>query len=258
MDRLAQRSDERPMTDQTQLARAARGLLDGLASELARRSNGEPTLAPFAAELAAMQSDRVQRGPFPALDHPGMSQLESALAAMPDDLALAPSVRSAARTMDWSQIFSGGGIEPNLAEGMLAAQAAGTYGVFASDRSAAGLFLLAPKILYPPHTHTAAEIYVVLSGNLDLVHGVDGAPFRVGPGEVSITPPNRLHALMTGDEPVLAAYVWIGDIYCRNWWWDRDPSGAWRRTAWRRAANGPWQAEHSEPITPDLMAKAHP
>jgi mannose-6-phosphate isomerase-like protein (cupin superfamily) len=246
------------MADEAELLRgAAADCLRAISAELAGRAAGDPRLAPFASGIALIGTGAVQRGPFPRLDHPAMAHLETALESAPEGGALRDAALAAARWLDWSQVFAGGGIEPALVEGMLAAQLAGSYGCFASQEIAAGLFLLAPGIFYPLHSHAAAEIYCCLSGALQITHGVDGAPFDLAPGNHSVTPPNRLHSLRTGEAPVLVIYVWSGDLMAPNWWWDRDADGNWRRTAWHRAPGEPWKPVHSEPVTAAVMAEAH-
>lgn len=239
------------------LAGTGRRYLAALTEDLSARSAVDPVLRPFADQLAGIATDAVQRGPFPWQAHPAMAHLEPALAAADGAPALLDAAIEAARILDWHQVYAGGGIEPKLAEGMMAAQAAGTYGCFASQTIAAGLFLLVPGIYYPLHTHPAEEIYYCLSGELEIQHGLEGTPFTIGAGEYSVTPPSRLHALRTKDVPVLIAYTWIGDLRGPNWWWDRDAHGRWQRTAWFRSPGKSWAPERTEPVTDATMAEAH-
>lgn len=212
---------------------------------------GDRELVPFVAAIEAIDIAAPRRSAAPRLTHPAMSYLSEAAASLAD-------ARFAASTdaLDWGQVFEGGGIETSLAEGMLAAQFAGSYGRFASDTMATGLFLLAPGIRYPLHTHSAGEVYYCLSGQLRLQHGIEGNPFDLERGEHSITPPHRLHALETCAAPVLLAYVWTGDLSGANWWWSRGETG-WQRTAWRRNPGEPWRPGNVEAVTPEIMAQAH-
>lgn len=238
------------------MADGVRAFLAALTQDLSERAKVDPGLVPFAQDLSEVRTDAVQRGPFERLDHPAMAHLEQALGlAKGRDAALGPALE-AARTLDWLRTFAGGGIEESLAQGMLAAQAAGTYGCFASRTLAAGLFLLAPGIRYPLHTHAAAEIYYCIAGRLRIQHGLDGAPFELAAGGYSITPPNRLHALETGTEPALLIYVWRGDLGGPNWWWSRHEDGAWQRTAWLRKPGESWKPSRSEPVTEEVMLEA--
>lgn len=239
------------------MAEAARAFLTALTRDLSARSGADPGLAPFVQDLSQVETAAVQRGPFETLDHPAMEHLEQALDSAGGCDGLLDSALAAARALDWQQVFAGGGIEETLAEGMLAAQAAGTYGCFASNTLAAGQFLLAPGIRYPLHTHGAAEIYYCLSGRLRIQHGLEGAPFELAAGDYSITPPNRLHALETGSEPALLIYVWRGDLAGPNWWWEQGEDGAWRRTAWLRQPGEPWKPSRNELVTEEITGEAH-
>lgn len=232
--------------------------LQALASDLTDKSASDAALKPFVAALHTIDTSRQQRGPLPLLQHPTMARLDQALAKVAGSSRLLGEAAAAAQHLDWGQIYGGGGdMDPVLAEGMLAAQAAGTYGCFASDRIATGQFLLAPGVHYPLHTHSAPEIYYCLSGRIDIQHGVDAKPFSLSAGDYSITPPHRLHALTVGDEPTLLIYAWIGDLRAPIWIWSQNDSDRWVRQAWRREPGEPWKVEHTEPVTAGMMAEAH-
>ncbi|MEM8989136.1 MAG: dimethylsulfonioproprionate lyase family protein [Pseudomonadota bacterium] len=245
------------MLSKEEFSGRARACLTALATDMAARSAFDTRYCSFATALREVKTDRIQRGPYPKLEHPTLSLLDGALGAMPRS-PLAVSAGAAAQVLDWIPVFEGGGIDPILAEGMLAAQIAGSYGCFASTEMAAGLFLLAPGVHYPLHTHAAAEVYACLSGTLWITHGLDAAPFPLRPGEVSLTPPHRLHALETRAEPALLAYIWTGEVICTNWWWSQGQDGAWQRTAWRREPGEPWRPVRSEAVSPAAMAEAMP
>ena len=162
----------------------------------------------------------------------------------------------AADDLDWSQIYEGDGLDQNLAEGMLAAQCVGTYGRHPSDTVAAGLFLLAPDIHYPLHTHAAYEVYLCVSGRLQLRHGMPGAPFEIQRGELSITPSGRVHELKTYSEPVLLAYLWIGGLNAPTWWWEKTSNDTWQRVSWTRIPGEPWKKIGIEPLSKEDIQKA--
>lgn len=218
----------------------------------ALRAHRQPGLGAFLSALQTIDRDAERRPRRPPLIHPSMAHLEPALSDVED-----PRVVAGARDLDWSPVFEGGGIEPRLAEGLLAAQLAGSYGRFAAEGVAAGLFLIAPDVTYPLHTHEAAEVYLCFSGRLRLQHGVTGRPFDLTAGELSVTPPHRLHALETGEEPVLLGYIWSGNVTAPMWWWEQTSAGGWHRTSWRREPGAPWRPVSDETVTPEIMAEAH-
>ncbi len=245
------------MPTKLQLAESARAYVVALTEALRERAEDDPALAPFVEALLACPMAACRTEPRARLDHPAMEGLALACGRLTARTAFARHVRVAADTLDWFPVFEGGGIDPGLAEGMLAAQAVGTYGCFAHESLAVGMFTILPGVHYPLHTHAATEIYFALAGAIEIRHGIDGTPFTLGAGEHSVTPPHRVHSVDCRAEPALIGYVWQGDLWCRNWWWARAPGGGWARTAWHRPAAGPWLPLETEPVDPAIMAEAH-
>ncbi len=224
--------------NESTLAVCARGFLSTLQSTLEQHE-----LADFSRALQQVDTHKVQRGPLPPVQHQTLQYLHALMPEVSDTC-----LQTAAASLDWGQLYGGGGIDPVLAEGMFAAQAAGTYGVFAADHVACGFFLLAPGVHYPPHTHAAREVYYCLAGDIEIIHRLDEAPVGLSAGLYSETPSGRLHALRTGVNPALLAYIWIGDITAPTWWWAQDDCGQWIRTAWRRKPGEHWKAAQREPV----------
>jgi hypothetical protein len=84
----------------------------------------------------------------------------------------------------------------------------GTRGHFANDAVAGGFLILGPGILYPDHHHVAEEIYIPLIG---AEWRMADQPFRSREaGEVIHHPSGVNHAMRTGNEPLLALYLWRG------------------------------------------------
>jgi quercetin dioxygenase-like cupin family protein len=146
-------------------------------------------------------------------------------------------------------------VDPALQQGMYAAHTHGALGVLGTPDIRAGLFLLAPNIHYPLHTHVATELYFCVSGTLTLQHGVDGDPFPVTPGDYSITPTERTHALSTGAEPVMLIFAWVGEFAAPIYWWEPDEVGSWRRARWERSPAGVWERGDKTPVPTDLIAR---
>lgn len=215
------------------------------------RRLSDDNLTDFAAALTQISDSAVQRGPLEKIQHPSLSYLDTLRADIAD-----ADILAAIDQFDWGQVYGGGGIDTKLAEGMFAAQAAGTYGVFAAEKIACGFFLLAPDVYYPLHTHQAHEVYHCLAGQIDITHKLNERTFTLSTDQSSETPPGRLHALQTHSSAVLLAYVWIGDITAPTWWWDQDQSGQWHRTAWRRKPGESWKAEHRERVDEKILTAA--
>ena len=224
--------------DKPKLTKIADSFLDFFANALA-----ENDLTHFSDAIGNLKRDTIQQGPLPTCQHSCMSHLQR----LSVDLFDSP-ILDAVHNFNWSQVYDGGGIESGLANGMLAAQAAGTYGIFPSQNTAAGLFALAPNVHYPHHTHAAREVYFCLAGDVDITHGLDKPAFNLRSNQLSETPSGRLHSLQTRESPVLLGYVWTGEISARTWWWEQDTNGDWIRTAWRRQPGESWTVMSSEQV----------
>jgi dimethylpropiothetin dethiomethylase len=74
-----------------------------------------------------------------------------------------------------------------------------------------GLFALAPQTHYPPHSHAAEELYLVLSGTAGW-RKKDGPFAPVTPGSFVHHLSWESHAMKTGDAPLLALWAWSGNI----------------------------------------------
>jgi hypothetical protein len=88
---------------------------------------------------------------------------------------------------------------------------AGPGGLVESTELALGFLLLGPETHYPSHQHPAVEIYVVAAGTAEWRKGDD--PWRVEPvGSVIRHETMMPHATRTLAEPLLAIYIWQGDL----------------------------------------------
>jgi hypothetical protein len=76
---------------------------------------------------------------------------------------------------------------------------------------ACGLLLLGPGTLYPAHRHPAAELYIPLTGEGEWQRGEE--EWRTEPAGAIIYHGSAVpHAMRAGRTPLLAAYLWIGDL----------------------------------------------
>ena len=171
--------------------------------------------------------------------------------------SLVSAIHAAASAGRWYQIYAADG-DPtglsdnpmrDLASGMYAAQMIGPRGLIKSTELLAGLFLLRPRLHYPLHQHQATEIYFGASGTVQIQQGFGQMEGTLGPGQVSLTPSNRLHALTMGDSPVLLLYTWMGELGGRNWWWHQSGEGVWQRDAWERQPNAAWAKTVTEVLS---------
>ena len=176
--------------------------------------------------------------------------------------SLVSAIHAAASAGRWYQIYAADrdptGLSDNpmrdLASGMYAAQMIGPRGLIKSTELLAGLFLLRPRLHYPLHQHQATEIYFGASGTVQIQQGLGQVEGTLGPGQVSLTPSNRLHALTMGDSPVLLLYTWMGELGGRNWWWHQSGEGVWQRDAWERQPNAAWAKTVTEVLSQEHTA----
>jgi hypothetical protein len=81
----------------------------------------------------------------------------------------------------------------------------------ASGRAALGALLLGPRVDYPRHQHPADEVYLPLTGAW-WVHDVDDDLVHVPAGTLIHHVPGQPHGMRTGRTPLLALYLWTGDV----------------------------------------------
>ena len=86
--------------------------------------------------------------------------------------------------------------------------------LFDSDSLALGILMLGPSTVDAEHRHPAAEIYYVAAGTAfwNLAEKKDIA---AAPGTLITIPPNTIHKMWTINDPLIAIYVWEGDLSTR-------------------------------------------
>jgi hypothetical protein len=83
--------------------------------------------------------------------------------------------------------------------------------IFRADRLACGFLVLGPRTEYPTHRRAPEEICIPLAGTAFWQRG--NRPFAPGLPGIIIHHPSWLpHAMRTNEEPLLALYVWRGDL----------------------------------------------
>ena len=70
-----------------------------------------------------------------------------------------------------------------------------------------GVLVLGPNTFYPPHRHEAEEIYLPLAGTAEWLKG-DGVWRHRRPGTLIHHSSEETHAMRTGEQPLLAMYLW--------------------------------------------------
>ena len=97
----------------------------------------------------------------------------------------------------------------NWPEGHANATIVGPGGLEAREDLVIGVSLLAPHVRYPDHNHSPEEVYLVLSPGR-FQHGKSDW-FEPGIGGTLYNEPNIVHAMASGEAPLLALwYLWVG------------------------------------------------
>jgi len=97
------------------------------------------------------------------------------------------------------------GANAAYADGHANAMVAGPGGLLRQERLWLGLSLLAPHVRYPDHTHPPEETYLVLSEG-EFYQEWRGW-FSPGIGGTFYNPPGIVHAMRSGDAPLLAIWA---------------------------------------------------
>jgi len=109
----------------------------------------------------------------------------------------------------WGQTYTAADFGQGFVDNYGWLEVFGTRGHFANDEVAAGLLILGPDIVYPDHHHIAEELYIPLTGGTEWRMGEGGFHVRAA-GEVIHHASNVNHAMRTGNEPLMALYLWRG------------------------------------------------
>ncbi len=129
--------------------------------------------------------------------------------APPDAKPLAQFVAKHRDALRWGQTYTAADFGQGFIENYGWLELFGTRGHFVNDEVAAGLLILGPAIVYPDHHHIAEEIYIPLTGGTEWRMGEGDFRGREA-GEVVHHASNVSHAMRTGQEPLMALYLWRG------------------------------------------------
>jgi hypothetical protein len=163
-----------------------------------------PELTPFLDEWPSQSERRsVPPSSVPVLRWlPHIQQSSSTFSA-----PLVDALVAAAPSLAWRRSYSPATAGTQFYENYGWTEFAGLTGPMPSKRLACGVLLLGPRVTYPPHRHEADEVYVPLAGTAAWLQGNDRWRERL-PGSVIHHARHESHAMRTGQEPLLALYLW--------------------------------------------------
>jgi hypothetical protein len=174
-------------------------------------------VAPFAAALGEIHPASAVAPPLQTLAV--NRHLPAALAAARGTVAeaLAGAAGTLAAEAFWAQNPNyqrrppDAGFLANYGYFVVAGPADGPPAFIETPSLALGLLLLGPGTLYPAHRHPAEELYIPLAGDGEWQNG--DAPWRTEPAGAVIHHPSGVsHATRAGKTPLLAAYLWRGEL----------------------------------------------
>lgn len=179
-------------------------LLSGL-RHLVAQSHGAP-LRDFAGGIDwSMRPRALEPQGLPCLGHLARAARIAGGGAAP----LARFIDDRAHDFRWGQTYTAADFGRRFIENYGWLEVFGTRGHFENRKAAGGFLILGPGIAYPDHHHVAEEIYIPLTGGTEWRMG-EGPFRRREAGEVIHHASNVNHAMRTGDEPLLALYLWRG------------------------------------------------
>jgi hypothetical protein len=165
-----------------------------------------------AAELRRLLACRSLPQPVPVTAHAAASiqhHMPAVLASSwPAPLTdIAPALSACWKRLDWYYHYPD---RPDLAANIAFAELIGPAAPLWSDKIRVGFTFMAPGIFYPLHDHPAVELYLVLSGHAQWTRGT--MTTSQDPGTTILHASMQPHAMQTTTEPLLALYLWTGEI----------------------------------------------
>ncbi len=164
--------------------------------------------ARHAGDLLAAAAQRADAGPEqPGFTPPYLERALEAPGADPLTRLLAPL----AAALPWADTSANMTMPKGFRGRYTVTKIIGPDGMIAAADFRFGTFLQYPDTWYPLHHHAAEELYFILSGTAEWTRdGIDGQ--SEPPGTLLRHASHERHATRTLGEPLLALWVWLGDI----------------------------------------------
>ena len=113
-----------------------------------------------------------------------------------------------AASLDWRQTYTREDADPAFLRNYGWTELLTSEAGAGAMKLSCGVLVLGPNTLYPPHFHEAEELYVPLHGLAEWQQGDRIWRLR-SPGNVIHHSSEEPHAMRTGDDPLLAMYLWL-------------------------------------------------
>ena len=114
-----------------------------------------------------------------------------------------------AASLHWRQTYTLAQVGGRFLENYGWAELMGPGAITGAVQISCGVLVLGPDTFYPSHRHEAEEIYLPLAGTAEWRQGDDAASWRRrSPGTLIHHSSEEPHAMRTGEQPLLAMYLW--------------------------------------------------
>lgn len=115
-----------------------------------------------------------------------------------------------AENLPWSQNprYTAGNGGLNLLNGYAYASLSGPEGPIRCMSPRGGFYLMGPDVFYPSHNHAPREVYLIMTPGVEWCLD-EGDWFEAQPGDLIYHAPWQMHAMRSGDRPVLAYAAWL-------------------------------------------------
>jgi hypothetical protein len=117
------------------------------------------------------------------------------------------ALSSASAMLDWRQTYSVAEVGERFLQNYGWAEILEPGPASGAAQVSCGVLVLGPDTFYPPHRHEAEEIYLPLVGTAEWLKG-EATWHKRPPGSLIHHSSEEPHAMRTGDESLLAMYLW--------------------------------------------------
>ncbi len=170
----------------------------------------------FLLDSNMVASPSVKPGPAPAtrwLDE-AMAAAEAKASDSPKLILLCEMTKNVFPLCPWTPGYDESEVGTEFKNHFAYATLIGDGGIIPCNYFSAGITLIAPSFFYDWHHHPAIEIYLNLTEQA--LWGTNKAPMEAREvGEVITHPSYVPHAMFCQESPLLAPWLWEGDVHVR-------------------------------------------